>query len=256
LASSTIGSRPAAARASAAGMTRPPTSTSPRPMTGSARWASGARSPEAPTEPCDGTTGWMPSRSRSHSLSASSGRQPEWPRATVLARSRSIARTTSRGSGSPTPTEWERSRFSCNWAESAGETKVVARSPKPGGHAVDDLPRGDQPLDHVARLDHAGPRVVAEPDRQRRPGPRPRRRRSRGPRRSARSPHPRPAAGAGSATRADGGGCAPRGRWVGDLGVSLTALRIAGAARDRVRRVTGGASRRAHRSVHAGGRRA
>ena len=38
----------------------PPSSTWPRPMSGSARWASGARSPDAPTVPCSGTTGWMP----------------------------------------------------------------------------------------------------------------------------------------------------------------------------------------------------
>ena len=42
--------------------------------------------------------------------------------------------------------------------------------PEPGGHAVDDLPRGDQTLDHLARLDHAGPRFVAEPHRRAAPG--------------------------------------------------------------------------------------
>ncbi len=39
---------------------RPADQASPRPSSGSARWASGARSPEAPTEPRDGTTGCTP----------------------------------------------------------------------------------------------------------------------------------------------------------------------------------------------------
>ena len=64
-----------------------------RPINGSARCASGARSPEAPTEPCSGTTGWMPRRRKSSSRSTISGRQPLWPCASALARSSSIART-------------------------------------------------------------------------------------------------------------------------------------------------------------------
>ena len=66
-----------------------------RPINGSARCASGARSPDAPTDPCDGTTGWMPARRNSSSRSTISGRQPLWPCASALARSSSIARTTS-----------------------------------------------------------------------------------------------------------------------------------------------------------------
>ena len=37
-----------------------PARPSPWPMSGRARWARGARSPEAPTLPCEGTTGWRP----------------------------------------------------------------------------------------------------------------------------------------------------------------------------------------------------
>ena len=112
-------------------MTWPPSSTSPRPIRGSARCASGARSPDAPTLPWAGTTGWIPSSRSRSSRSTSNGRQPEWPSASVLARRRSIARTTSRGSAGPTPTAWLTRRFSWSRRASAGGMKVVARSPKP-----------------------------------------------------------------------------------------------------------------------------
>ena len=51
---------PAAASPSAAGTVLPPTVTSPTPIRAAVRWASGARSPEAPTEPLDGITGRTP----------------------------------------------------------------------------------------------------------------------------------------------------------------------------------------------------
>jgi hypothetical protein len=51
------GASPAAAKPSLAGMTRPSRLTAPTPMSTAARWASGARSPEAPTEPLLGMTG-------------------------------------------------------------------------------------------------------------------------------------------------------------------------------------------------------
>ena len=63
--------------------------------------------------------------------STSSGRQPEWPSASVFARSSSIARTTSRGNGRPTPAACDASRFSWSRAASAGGMNVVARSPNP-----------------------------------------------------------------------------------------------------------------------------
>ena len=51
------GSRPASARASAAGTIRPPMRASPTPISRQLMCARGARSPEAPTEPLDGTQG-------------------------------------------------------------------------------------------------------------------------------------------------------------------------------------------------------
>ena len=51
--------------ATSAGVTCPLSSTVPRPMSGRARWASGARSPEQPNEPNSGTTGVTPAFSSS-----------------------------------------------------------------------------------------------------------------------------------------------------------------------------------------------
>ena len=61
----------------------------------------------------------------------SSGRQPLWPSASVFARRRSIARTTSRGKAGPTPAAWLIRRFSWSRPVRAGSIDVVARSPKP-----------------------------------------------------------------------------------------------------------------------------
>jgi hypothetical protein len=67
----------------------------------------------------------------SSSRSTTSGRQPLWPSARVLARSRSIARTTSRGSGGPTPAAWLISRFSWRRPASAGGIDRRGQAPKP-----------------------------------------------------------------------------------------------------------------------------
>ena len=69
--------RPAAASASAAGMRRPSKRASPSPISASARWASGARSPEAPTDPCEGMRGTTPRLSMATSASITSARTPE-----------------------------------------------------------------------------------------------------------------------------------------------------------------------------------
>jgi len=76
LASSTSGSRPHRRRASMAGSSSPARRTSPSPMTGRARCASGARSPEAPSDPCSGTTGRRSLSSISTNRSTTSRRTP------------------------------------------------------------------------------------------------------------------------------------------------------------------------------------
>ncbi len=78
LASSRMGSSPARAMAGAAGSTPPSgASTSPWPISGSARFASGARSPDAPSEPCSGTAGITSWLSISTIRSIRAGRTPE-----------------------------------------------------------------------------------------------------------------------------------------------------------------------------------
>ena len=162
LGSSVRGSRPASRSAVADGDPRPSTSTSPRPINGSARCASGARSPDAPTLPCSGTTGWIPRARSSQIRSTSNGRQPECPSASVFARSTSIARTTSRGNGRPTPAAWEAMRLACSRRLVAGRDERRREVAEAGRHPVHDLALGDQRLDHVARFLHPVARVGVE----------------------------------------------------------------------------------------------
>ncbi len=185
-ASSTSGSSPTSRRATSAGSGWPASSTRPRPMSGRARWASGARSPDAPTEPCSGTMGWTPSLRKSSSRSTRSGRQPLCPSASVLARSRSIARTTSRGNAAPTPAAWLIRRFSWSRLASAGRHGPGRKRTESGRHAVDDLAGGDESLDDVAGFLHPGAGVRRRARRELRGGRPPRRRRASGPRRSGR----------------------------------------------------------------------
>ena len=91
-----------------------------------------------------------------------SGRQPLWPSASVFARSRSIARTTSRGSGAPTPAAWLINRFSWRRAASAGGDEPRRERPEPGRDPVDDLAARDEPLDDVSGLLHPRPSRVVE----------------------------------------------------------------------------------------------
>ena len=93
--------------------------------------ASGARSPEAPTEPWLGTQGTRPALCTASRVSMTTGRTPEWPRARLAAFSASISRTTAGASGSPTPTLCERIRLSCSVARSASLMRVLASLPKP-----------------------------------------------------------------------------------------------------------------------------
>ncbi len=66
-ASSVTGARPARRSASAPARRSPRNSASPSPMMTSAMCASGARSPDAPSDPWHGTTGWTPRSSMSSS---------------------------------------------------------------------------------------------------------------------------------------------------------------------------------------------
>jgi len=63
--------------------------------------------------------------------SATSGRAPEKPIASVRARSSHIARTTSTSTGSPMPAAWERIRYRCSSSRRAGGMAVLASDPNP-----------------------------------------------------------------------------------------------------------------------------
>ena len=88
---------PARSMASRPGSRSPSYHASPSPISSSAIWAIGARSPLAPTDPFWHTTGVTPRLSSSTSVSVISGRQPELPRAWTLMRLAIAARTYSIG---------------------------------------------------------------------------------------------------------------------------------------------------------------
>ena len=128
---SASGASASCARASAAGNTSPWRRISPRPSTASDRCASGARSPEAPTDPCAGTQGMRPalmSRSRKR---ASSGLTPEKPCNRLASFSTSVRRTTASSSSGPTPQLCDRMMFRCSNVRCAGAMRVFASRPKP-----------------------------------------------------------------------------------------------------------------------------
>ena len=95
-----------------------------------ARWANGARSPEAPTVPCDGISGIHDPRGKiqlnepmgklgllllnaNRSSLRVSSEIPEKPLARILIRNANIIRACSIGNGRPTPAQWETIRRDC-----------------------------------------------------------------------------------------------------------------------------------------------
>ena len=104
-----------------------------------ARCDSGARSPEAPTEPSDGTTGTTPALSIAVSACRVSTRMPEWPLSKVLMRMHSIARTTSAAIGSPTHTAWVTIRLRCSSSCSERPEGVAPGSSSRSGWAPSSL---------------------------------------------------------------------------------------------------------------------
>ena len=68
-------------------------------------WASGARSPDAPTEPSPGITGTTPVDRQASSASSVAQRTPDAPWASDAILRARMRRTIGTGSGSPTPAE-------------------------------------------------------------------------------------------------------------------------------------------------------
>ncbi len=79
------------------------------------------------------------------------------PLASTLARSSSMARTSSSGSGSPTPHAWLRTRFRCSASSWSGPIRTSAQLAEAGVDAVRGLPARHHTLDHPARSLH--PRI-------------------------------------------------------------------------------------------------
>ena len=125
------GSMPARARASAAPIAPSSVNTSPSPIRTSAAWASGARSPLAPREPCSGTTGTTPALIRRTSDSATCGLAPDAPKARVRALRNIMALTTSASTAGPIPAAWDRIRDCWSAARRSAGMVVLARAPKP-----------------------------------------------------------------------------------------------------------------------------
>ena len=150
------GTRPCSASTSAAGRSRPSWRRNPSPIRGSARWAKGARSPEAPTEPCAGTTGSRSRRSRSRRRATISTRTPEWPCARVRARSSSIARTSGSGSGGPHPGGVAAQQGHLGLVGQGGVDAGVGQGAEAGGDPVDHPALPNRLLHHGAGRRHAG----------------------------------------------------------------------------------------------------
>jgi hypothetical protein len=73
----------------------------------------------------------MPALSRAAIVSATTGRMPVRPLASVLSRRNMSARTTSRSTGAPMPAACERMSERCSCARRSGEMCRVASAPKP-----------------------------------------------------------------------------------------------------------------------------
>ncbi len=108
---SSNGAQPNFFNASADGMRLPATTTSPSPISGRQRCASGARSPDAPSEPRSYTTGSTSALYMSMRRCTVAGATALCPKAMFCTFSTSMARTISAGTGSPLPQAWLITRF-------------------------------------------------------------------------------------------------------------------------------------------------
>ena len=144
---------------------RSPSHARPSPTSTRARCASGARSPLAPTDPRDGTTGCTPRFSASSSASSVSTRMPEKPRARTFARSAIIARTVRTGSGSPDAGRVAAQQVELQALERVGRDAHLGERPEAGVDPVDGRVAGRHAVHHRARGGDARTRVGRQRDR-------------------------------------------------------------------------------------------
>ena len=108
---STTGVLPTLASAASADRVSPPALASPTPIRTQDMWASGARSPDAPTEPLDGMQGRTSPFTKAIRVSSVSRRTPDAPFDREAIFSTISRRVTFSSSGAPTPQAWLRTRF-------------------------------------------------------------------------------------------------------------------------------------------------
>ena len=128
---SAIGLKPAFAKASAAGMRSPSKIASPSPIIAAVICASGARSPDAPTDPWLGITGVTFLASMFSSIATVVITTPDAPRPSDRSFSTIIKRVVALSRGSPTPQQWDRIRLRCRVATSLAAILTLANLPKP-----------------------------------------------------------------------------------------------------------------------------
>ena len=127
----TKGFRPIFFKASIPEMVCSRKTASPSPIKTAVMCASGARSPDAPTDPCDGITGVTPFFSKAPICSITSQRTPEAPLPKESIFSVITRRTMFCGRGSPTPQQWERIRLRCKRAVCSVGIRIPANLPNP-----------------------------------------------------------------------------------------------------------------------------
>ena len=103
----------------------------PFPMSGNTICDRGARSPEAPSDPCSVTTGYHCWLYMADKRSKISGRMAEYPLLMFSILSQSMVRTRCILRGLPTPAAWVISKFSCNALKSWAEISTFCKEPNP-----------------------------------------------------------------------------------------------------------------------------
>ncbi len=128
---STTGLRPALSSAADPLILVPSNNASPAPIITAAICARGARSPDAPTEPCSGITGTTPWASIASICAQIARRTPDAPRPSDSSFSAIIRRTVRGSRPSPTPQQCDRIRLRCSVSVSSGAMRTEASLPNP-----------------------------------------------------------------------------------------------------------------------------
>ena len=162
---SRTGASPARASASAPGRRPAAVCTSPSPMSTSARWASGARSPLAPTDPRLGTTGWT--RGVEHRDEQVERLEPDAGMAACQDVGAQRHHRADDGDGEEVADAggMAAQQVDLQRVERVGRDADLGEGSEPGVDAVDRRVAGGLAIDHRARGVHARLRVLGQDDR-------------------------------------------------------------------------------------------